>query len=183
MTIIAAYQDAGTYRGAAAICGTTPKTVKRVIERAQAGGVRPPPKDRVRNYTVVADLVAQRVKKSNGRITAKRLQPAARTAGYAGSARNFRRLVAQAKKDCHGGTAGRGGGESHRQRPASPDELVRVRHRQAGQRRRTCPSRRCRPRLRARHPPHWVLVPAPRWRAGHLFATLSTPTRSLSQYR
>jgi hypothetical protein len=26
MTIISAYQDSGTYRGAAAICGTTPKT-------------------------------------------------------------------------------------------------------------------------------------------------------------
>jgi transposase len=99
MTIIAAYQDAGSYRGAAAICGTTPKTVKRVIERAQAGGVRPPPKDRVRNYEIVADLVAARVKKSAGRISAKRLLPAARTAGYEGSARNFRRLVAQAKKD------------------------------------------------------------------------------------
>ena len=99
MTIIAAYQDAGTYRGAAAICGTTPKTVKRVIERAEAGGVRPAPKERARNYEAVADLVAERVKKSSGRITAKRLLPAARTAGYAGSARNFRRLVAQAKKD------------------------------------------------------------------------------------
>ena len=109
MTIIAAYQDAGTYRGAAAICGTTPKTVKRVIARAQAGGVRPPPTDRVRNYTVVSDLVAQRLKKSSGWITAKRLLPAARTAGFEGSARNFRRLVAQAKKDCHAGTAGRGG--------------------------------------------------------------------------
>ena len=32
MTIIAAYQDAGSYRGAAAICGTTHKTVKRVIK-------------------------------------------------------------------------------------------------------------------------------------------------------
>jgi len=99
MTIIAAYQDAGTYRAAAAICGTTPKTVKRVIERAQAGGARPVPKLRARNYEVVVDLVAQRVKKSAGRITAKRLLPAARTAGYEGSARNFRRLVAQAKKD------------------------------------------------------------------------------------
>ena len=99
MTIIAAYQDAGTYRGAAAICGTTPKTVKRVIQRAQAGGVRPPPRDRVRNFEVVADLVAARVKKSSGRIPAKRLLPAARTAGYEGSARNFRRLVAQAKRD------------------------------------------------------------------------------------
>ena len=99
MTIISAYQDTGTYRGAAAICGTTPKTVKRVIERAQAGGVRPAPKQRARNYEVVTDLVAERVKKSAGRISAKRLLPAARTAGYAGSARNFRRLVAAAKRD------------------------------------------------------------------------------------
>jgi transposase len=99
MTIISAYQDSGTYRGAAAICGTTPKTVKRVIERAEAGGVRPPPKERARNYEVVADLVAERVKKSSGRITAKRLLPAARAAGYTGSDRNFRRLVAAAKKD------------------------------------------------------------------------------------
>ena len=99
MTIIAAYQDTGSYRGAAAICGTTPKTVKRVIERAEAGGVRPEPKLRARNYGVVADLVAERVKKSSGQITAKRLLPAACTAGYAGSARNFRRLVAAAKRD------------------------------------------------------------------------------------
>src|SRR4029079_7672431 len=100
MTIISAYQDTGTYRGAAAICGTTPKTVKRVIERAQAGGVRPASKQRARNYEVVTDLVAERVKKSAGRISAKRLLPAARTAGYAGSARNFRRRVAAAKKYC-----------------------------------------------------------------------------------
>jgi hypothetical protein len=99
MTIISAYQDAGSYRGAAAICGTTPKTVKRVIQRAQTGGVRPEPKPRVRNYEVVVDLVAERVKKSAGRISAKRLLPAARTAGYVGSDRNFRRMVAQAKKD------------------------------------------------------------------------------------
>ena len=37
MNIIAAYQEVGTYRGAADICGTTHKTVKRVIERAEAG--------------------------------------------------------------------------------------------------------------------------------------------------
>ena len=37
MKIIAAYQEVGTYRGAADICGTTHKTVKRVIERAEAG--------------------------------------------------------------------------------------------------------------------------------------------------
>ena len=119
MTIISAYQDTGTYRGAAAICGTTPKTVKRVVERAKAGGVRPQPKERVRNFEVVADLVAARVKKSSGRITAKRLLPAARTAGYQGSARNFRRLVAKAKRDWRA--------EHHRgRRPAiwSPGEYL-----------------------------------------------------------
>ena len=99
MTIISAYQDAGSYRGAAAICGTTPKTVKRVIERAEAGDLPRPRKERARNYEVVVDLVAERVKKSAGRISAKRLLPAARTAGYAGSDRNFRRLVAAAKKE------------------------------------------------------------------------------------
>ena len=41
----------------------------------------------------------QRVEKTSGRISAKRLLPQARAAGYAGSARNFRRLVAQAKAE------------------------------------------------------------------------------------
>jgi transposase len=39
----------------------------------------------------------KRVEKTKGRISAKRLLPAARAAGYAGSARNFRRLVAAKK--------------------------------------------------------------------------------------
>lgn len=39
-----------------------------------------------------------KVAKTQGRITAKRLLPEARAAGYAGSARNFRRLVADAKR-------------------------------------------------------------------------------------
>ena len=38
MDIIAAYREAGTYRGAAEIAGTTHKTVKRVIARHEAGG-------------------------------------------------------------------------------------------------------------------------------------------------
>ena len=41
MDIIAAYREVGTYRGAAVICGTTHKTVKRVIERHEAGGTAP----------------------------------------------------------------------------------------------------------------------------------------------
>jgi len=97
MDIISAYREVGTYRGAAVISGTTHKTVKRVIGRHEAGAVaaRVP---RARNYDAVAGLVAARVKASSGRISAKRLLPSAQAAGYAGSARNFRRLVAESKR-------------------------------------------------------------------------------------
>jgi transposase len=97
MDILAAYREVGSYRGAAAMCGTTHKTVRRVVEAHDAGQARPPRKDRGRNYDNVRTLVADRVRTSNGKISAKRLLPAARAAGYAGSARNFRRLVAEAK--------------------------------------------------------------------------------------
>jgi DNA-directed RNA polymerase specialized sigma24 family protein len=33
MDMIAAYTDVGSYRGAAALCGVDPKTVKRAISR------------------------------------------------------------------------------------------------------------------------------------------------------
>ena len=39
MEIVNAYEAVGSYRGAAALCGTTPKTVKRVLERRQTGQV------------------------------------------------------------------------------------------------------------------------------------------------
>jgi hypothetical protein len=100
MDILAAYREAGSYRGAAAICGTTHKTVRRVVaahEVGCAGRTGPVRKDRGRNFDSVRDLVAERVRRSQGRISAKRLLPAARAAGYAGSARNFRRLVAEVK--------------------------------------------------------------------------------------
>ena len=98
MDIISAYREAGTYRGAAAISGTTPKTVRRVIARHEAGGGAPARSPRGHNYDAVAVLVAGRVDKTSARISAKRLLPAARAAGYAGSPRNFRRLVAAAKQ-------------------------------------------------------------------------------------
>ena len=98
MDIIAAYREAGTFRGAAQIAGTTHKTVQRVIARHDAGGGRPARAPRGRNYDGVAVLVAGRVEKTAGRISAKRLLPAARAAGYAGSDRNFRRLVAEQKE-------------------------------------------------------------------------------------
>ena len=98
MDIISAYREVGTYRGAAVVSGTTHKTVKRVITGHEAGGGASPRAPRGHNYDAVAALVAGRVEKTSGKISAKRLLPAARAAGYAGSARNFRRLVATAKQ-------------------------------------------------------------------------------------
>ena len=105
MDIISAYREAGTYRGAAAISGTTPKTVRRVIARHEAGGGAPARSPRGHNYDVVAVLVAERVDKTSARISAKRLLPAARAAGYAGSPRNFRRLVAAQKQAVAAGSS------------------------------------------------------------------------------
>ncbi|KUI21963.1 transposase [Mycobacterium sp. GA-2829] len=100
MDIISAYHQLGSYRAAAAECGTTHRTVKKVVEKFEAdqAGMLPSPRaERAHNYDAVAGLVAERVDKSNGRISAKRLLPKARAAGYTGSDRNFRRLVAQEK--------------------------------------------------------------------------------------
>jgi transposase len=96
MDILSAYREVGSYHAAAEICSTTPKTVKRVVAAAERSEPRPSP---AHNYDEVADLVAQRVEKTKGRISAKRLLPAARAAGYAGSDRNFRRLVAEEKRN------------------------------------------------------------------------------------
>src|SRR6266851_742460 len=96
MEIVNAYAAVGSYRGAAALCGTTHKTVKRVLERRQAGQLEPlvPPPS---NTAEVEGLIAKRVQVTDGRISAKRLLPVARKAGYTGSPRNFRRAVATAK--------------------------------------------------------------------------------------
>jgi hypothetical protein len=99
MNIVDKYRELGSYRAAARACGVDHKTVKTVVERAERGetDVARVSRPRVRNYDDVAGLVAERVRKTRGRITAKRLLPVARAAGYAGSDRNFRRLVAAEK--------------------------------------------------------------------------------------
>jgi transposase len=96
MDMYAAYREVGSYRAAADICGTTPKTIKRSVNavRAAQGGS---PGQVAHNYDGVAELVAASVERTKGRITAKRLLPVAAAAGYRGSARNFRRLVAEEK--------------------------------------------------------------------------------------
>ena len=99
MDMTVAFREVGTYRGAAAMCGCDPKTIKRELARRAGDDDLRRPHGRSRNYDVVADVVVARVAKTSGRITAKRLLPDARAAGYTGSARNFRRLVADAKAD------------------------------------------------------------------------------------
>jgi transposase len=101
MDVVAAYRDVGTFRGAAAVCGVDPKTVKRKVLAHEAGELD---EDGVRRASVpkntdgVRALVAERVAATRARVSAKRLLPAARAAGYAGSPRNFRRVVAEEKK-------------------------------------------------------------------------------------
>ena len=96
MDIQSAYKEAGTLRGAAAICGTTHKTVKRILEAADRAETGVEVK-RERNFDGVREVVAAKIDTCHGRISAKRLLPLARAAGYEGSPRNFRRLVAEEK--------------------------------------------------------------------------------------
>jgi transposase len=98
MDMHAAYQEVGSYRAAAEICGTTDKTIKRAVEKARAAETSRADEVVVaHNYDPVTDLIAERVAKTEGRISAKRLLPVVRAAGYSGSPRNLRRAVAEAK--------------------------------------------------------------------------------------
>ena len=69
MDIMAAYRQAGTYRGAAEIMGTTHKTVKRVIARHESDGGAPERALRGHNYDSVAALVAEHAGANGSRRT------------------------------------------------------------------------------------------------------------------
>lgn len=98
MDVVAAFRDVGTYRGAAEICGVDPKTVKRKVLAHEAGEQRSSRAPVPKNTDVARALVVQRVDATKAKVTAKRLLVEARADGYGGSARNFRRLVAEEKK-------------------------------------------------------------------------------------
>ncbi len=82
LDVITAYRKVGTYRGAAEMCGVTHKTVKRVVDRAEAAAQRTA---RRRNYESVRTLVAQEIDETKGKISAEWLLPRARAGGDAGS--------------------------------------------------------------------------------------------------
>jgi transposase len=95
LDILTTYQELGSYRAAAALCGTTHKTVRRVVERR--GRPQAERAARPRLTDIVLELIAAKVKSTDGRISAKRLLPLCRAEGYTGSARSLRRAVASAK--------------------------------------------------------------------------------------
>jgi transposase len=100
LDIINAYQELGSYRAAARLCGTTDKTVKRAVTRREVGeyAYRPRP-PLLSNTEIVRELVTEKVRASDGLVTAKRLLSLCRAAGYEGSPRNLRRLVHRVKAD------------------------------------------------------------------------------------
>ncbi len=97
LDIVTAFQELGSLRAAAALCGTTHKTVRRVIERRDAPPAERQPRPRATDPHIA--LIAARVKATGGRISAKRLLPIVRAEGYTGSARTLRRAVHDAKAE------------------------------------------------------------------------------------
>jgi transposase len=95
LDILSAYAELGSFRATAALCGTTHKTVRRVVERrTQPSEERPP---RPKSTDPLVDLIAEKIRATDGRISAKRLLPLCRAEGYGGSDRHLRRAVAAAK--------------------------------------------------------------------------------------
>jgi transposase len=97
LDILTTYAELGSYRATAALTGTTHKTVRRVVERRSRPDVERPPRPKTTDPYL--ELVAAKVKATDGRISAKRLLPLCQTAGYTGSARSLRRAVAEAKAE------------------------------------------------------------------------------------
>jgi transposase len=97
LDILTTYAELGSYRATAELCGTTHKTVRRVVEQQH----RPPPErpPRPKRTDPYLELITAKVKATDGRISAKRLLPLCRAAGYTGSARSLRRAVAEAKAE------------------------------------------------------------------------------------
>lgn len=95
--IVALYQELGSYRAVGELLGCDHKTVKRYVKLAGEAGQLAPVVCRSRVTDDFAGLIADRVDRSHGRVTARRLLRVLRAAGYEGSERSLRRAVAEAK--------------------------------------------------------------------------------------
>ena len=93
LDILSAYKELGSYRAVAELCGTTHKTVRRVVER----NLQPPTAERAERPKATdpfETLIAEKIRATDGRMSAKRLLPLCAAEGYAGSLRHLRRAVA-----------------------------------------------------------------------------------------
>ena len=68
MDILSAYREVGSYRAAADICATTPKTVKRAVLAEATRNATAVVEEVVHNYDDVRDVVAERVAKTQARM-------------------------------------------------------------------------------------------------------------------
>jgi len=115
MDVVDAYARLGSYRAAGEVCGVDPLTVKRKVLAHETGALSEDRAERApvpKNTDGVRGVIYAELQKTNGRGSAKRLLPVARAAGYPGSDRNFRRLVAGVKRQVRA-EVGR-----HQRRPA-----------------------------------------------------------------
>jgi hypothetical protein len=74
MDMHAAYREVGSYRAAAEMCGTTGITIKRAVLAAEAKARGEEP-EVAHNYDAVREVVIERVIRTKGKISAKRLGP------------------------------------------------------------------------------------------------------------
>ena len=72
MNVVAAFENVGTYRGAAAMCGVDPKTVKRKVEahrRSVLSDRRQPRVRPVRNTEIARRVVSEKIAETKGKMT------------------------------------------------------------------------------------------------------------------
>ena len=96
--VIALYEELGSYRAVAELVGCDHKTVKRYVELAGELGQQAPPRRRARLTDGFVELIGERIERTDGRVTARRLYRLLRAAGYTGSERSLRRAVAEQKR-------------------------------------------------------------------------------------
>lgn len=97
MEILEAYDLVGSYRGAAELADCDHHTVKRYVERREAGGELAGSTSRLSIIDDYRDKIDELVRRSSGKVRADVVHDRIVLLGYAGSGRTTRRAVRDAK--------------------------------------------------------------------------------------